>query len=272
MPSSSALWASIGPAITSPIAKIDGTLVLKWSSTSMRPSRSVWMPSASSPRPSVYGRRPMATRQASASSSEALPFFTSSTVNFTFPPSTVAPVTLVPSLNLMPCFFIIVRNFLAISLSVPGMIRSRNSTTVTSEPSLLQTDPISSPITPPPITIIFSGTLSISSAPVESTMTPPALSTGTGGRGVTSEPVAMRMFLVSYEAAAPSAPATLTLLGPAMDPLPLRYSTPYFLKRYSIPPVRAPTALDLAACMAPTSISTPETLMPYLAKSCVASW
>jgi len=41
-------------------------------------------------------------------------------------------------------------------------------------------------------------------------MMPPALSTGTGGSGVTSEPVAKMMFLASYDDEAPSAPATLT--------------------------------------------------------------
>ena len=49
-------------------------------------------------------------------------------------------------------------------------------------------------MTPPPITIMCSGTLGSASAPVESTITPASLSTATPGSGVTDEPVAMRMF------------------------------------------------------------------------------
>ena len=52
----------------------------------------------------------------------------------------------------------------------------------------------------------------------------PALSTSTAppGMGVTSEPVAMRMFLASWLTVAPSAPATSTPWGPVILPLPLR--------------------------------------------------
>ena len=56
--SSSALCASIGPSITSPIAKMDGIFVLKCESTTTRPSLSVSMPISSRPRPSVKGLRP----------------------------------------------------------------------------------------------------------------------------------------------------------------------------------------------------------------------
>ncbi len=42
---------------------------------------------------------------------------------------------------------------------MPGRMRSRNSTTVTSAPSRRQTEPSSSPITPAPTTISFFGTL-----------------------------------------------------------------------------------------------------------------
>lgn len=41
---------------------------------------------------------------------------------------------------------------------------------LTSEPNLAQTEPISSPITPPPITANFFGTVFNSRAPVESTI------------------------------------------------------------------------------------------------------
>lgn len=64
----SALCANIGPAITSPIANIDGTEVWKRSLTGTRPTESNFMPTFSTPNPSVYGRRPVATRTVSASS------------------------------------------------------------------------------------------------------------------------------------------------------------------------------------------------------------
>ena len=51
---------------------------------------------------------------------------------------------------------------------------------------------------------------------------PPALSTGTGGRGVTSDPVAIRTFLVCRGGTLePSFVATDTVLGPDTVPLPL---------------------------------------------------
>ena len=53
---------------------------------------------------------------------------------------------------------------------MPGRMRSRNSTTVTSAPSRRHTEPSSSPITPAPTTSSCSGTSSSASAPVEETM------------------------------------------------------------------------------------------------------
>lgn len=93
-----------------------------------------------------------------------------------------------------------------------------NSMTVTLVPSRLHTEPISNPITPPPTTAMVSGMASISRAPVESTILPPALSTGTGGRGVTSEPVARTIFLVSSVCEPPSLRSTETALGPVSFP------------------------------------------------------
>ena len=83
-------------------------------------------------------------------------------------------------------------NAVATSVSMPGTMRSRNSTTVTSAPSRRQTLPSSSPITPPPITTRCPGTLSSSSAPVEVTIC--FSSTVTPGSGTLSLPVAMTMF------------------------------------------------------------------------------
>jgi hypothetical protein len=55
------------------------------------------------------------------------------------------------------------------SMPAPPM-PPRNSTTVTSAPSRLQTLPISKPMIPPPMTTILSGTSWSSSAPVELTI------------------------------------------------------------------------------------------------------
>ena len=96
---------------------------------------------------------------------------------------------------------------------MPGRMRSRNSTTVTSAPSRRHTEPSSSPITPAPITSIFSGTLSSASAPVDETMRFSSISMPLSF--ATSEPVAITMFLVSSVCVLPSLPFTSTL--PADD-------------------------------------------------------
>ena len=70
----------------------------------------------------------------------------------------------------MPCFSRMRWNCLATSPSMPGRMRSRYSTTVTSAPSRRHTEPSSRPITPAPTTISFAGTLSSASAPVEETI------------------------------------------------------------------------------------------------------
>ena len=100
-------------------------------------------------------------------------------------PFTCELVTLWPSLKLKPCFFSSFWYSFAISRSTAGTMPSRNSMTVTSAPRRAHTLPISRPITPPPITAIFFGTSFSDSAPVESTMRPPSLSTGHGGSGAT---------------------------------------------------------------------------------------
>ena len=72
-------------------------------------------------------------------------------------------------------------------------MRSRNSTTVTSLPSRLHTEPSSSPITPAPTTSNRLGTSFSAMAPVEETIC--FSSMVTPGSGATSEPVAMMMCL-----------------------------------------------------------------------------
>ena len=115
----------------------------------------------------------------------------------------------------MPCFSLMRWNCLATSVSMPGRMRSRYSTTVTCEPRRRQTDPSSSPITPAPTTIILAGNLSSAKAPVEDTTIFSSISTP--GSGVTSEPVAMTMALVSSAWTVPSSAVTLTWPGAAMS-------------------------------------------------------
>jgi hypothetical protein len=129
-----------------------------------------------------------------------------------------APVTLEPSLKAIPCLVSERWKVLAVSSSTPGVMRSRNSTTVTFEPSRRQTEPSSSPITPAPITIRLLGTSGRASAPVESTIR--FWSTVDAASGAGSEPVAMTMFLAPSVVTAPSAAVTSTLPGPAIGRRP----------------------------------------------------
>ena len=57
---------------------------------------------------------------------------------------------------------------------------------------------------------------------MESTILPPALSTGHGGSGDGSLPVAMRMFFDSTASEPPSLSATATEFGPVIVPWPWR--------------------------------------------------
>mmetsp|Transcript_22414 Transcript_22414/g.43989 ORF Transcript_22414/g.43989 Transcript_22414/m.43989 type:complete len:202 (-) Transcript_22414:494-1099(-) len=200
---------------------MEGMLVRKWSSTSTRPALSTAMPSSSRPRPLVYGRRPVATSTTLVSMVSASPPLLGSMVTLTPLSVTSVPVTLVLSLKLMPCFWRVRWKVLMSSASMPGQRESMNSTTVTSDPRRDQTEAISRPMTPPPTTIIFSGMDSSSRQPVESTMRFFSLSTGQGGRGVGSDPVAMTMFLALTVWLPPSASATETSLALMILPQPL---------------------------------------------------
>ena len=143
-PSSSALCASIGPAITSPIANTvpEGEVVLKCPSVATRPRSSSETPAASKFSPLRKGRRPAETSTTSASSSSAAPPLDDSSERTTPPPEDFfAPVTFVLSLNLKPCFVSERWNAFLISPSIVGTMLGRNSTTVTSEPRRDQTEP-----------------------------------------------------------------------------------------------------------------------------------
>mmetsp|Transcript_38730 Transcript_38730/g.82269 ORF Transcript_38730/g.82269 Transcript_38730/m.82269 type:complete len:200 (+) Transcript_38730:589-1188(+) len=174
----------------------------------LRPSIS--MPNSSAPRPSRYSRRPTQTRTTSASKLSLLPPSAASVL--TLRPLAVfsTPVTLVFILKFKPCFFSKVMNCLATSPSMPRPpMVPMNSTTVTSAPSLAQTDPNSRPMTPPPMTVILLGTFSKAKAPVEETMV--FSSSSMPGKLTTSEPVAKMMFLASIFSSPPSKRLTVTV-------------------------------------------------------------
>mmetsp|Transcript_41171 Transcript_41171/g.116549 ORF Transcript_41171/g.116549 Transcript_41171/m.116549 type:complete len:200 (-) Transcript_41171:454-1053(-) len=195
-----------------------GTLVRKCPST-LTSLPSISTPTSLRPRLSTYWRRPTLTSTASASSTCGSPPAAASVL--TFIPAAVfsTPVTFVLTLMSMPCFLRTAWNCFATSASMPRPpIKPMNSTTVTLLPSLPQTELSSKPMTPPPITTSFSGTLSRASAPVLDTMR--FSSSSTPGRLVTSEPVASMMFLASITCSVPALSATLTVLGPTSVPCP----------------------------------------------------
>ncbi len=104
--------------------------------------------------------RSAAAPPAAGSTVRATPFF-----------EAFAPVTLAPSWKVMPCLPRMRWNCLATSPSMPGRMRSRNSTTVTSAPRRRQTEPSSSPMTPAPMTTQIAGHLvQFDSAPVDDTI------------------------------------------------------------------------------------------------------
>ena len=169
--------------------------------------------------PSLKALRPVATSTTSASIVSASPPLTGSKVTFAPFFAFSTPVTLAPSLKSRPCLVSTRWNCLATSPSMPPRIVSRYSTTVTLAPSRAQTEPSSSPMTPPPTTTMVAGTLANSSAPVDETITFSSNSTSTPGMPATSEPVAMTMFLASISSTLPSSAVTATL--PAATTLPV---------------------------------------------------
>mmetsp|Transcript_44027 Transcript_44027/g.125588 ORF Transcript_44027/g.125588 Transcript_44027/m.125588 type:complete len:200 (-) Transcript_44027:282-881(-) len=180
---------------------------------------SISTPAASRPSLSMNWRRPTQTRTTSASQEASLPPSAASVLTTHLSPAFSTPVTFVLSLNLMPCFLRMAWNCFATSASMPRPpMEPRNSTTVTSLPSRDQTEPSSSPMTPPPITVSLSGTFSSVSAPVLDTIC--VSSSSMPGRLTTSEPVASMMFFDSMTCSPPAFRATFTALGPASVPWP----------------------------------------------------
>ena len=181
----------------------------------------------------------MATRTTSPVRVSAVPPAAGSTVSSTPSFEDFAAVTFDPSLKAIPCLVRVRWKALARSLSMPGLIRSRYSTTVTCAPSRRQTEPSSRPMIPAPTTIRCFGTAGSDRAPVESTTLP--ASKATPGRGVGSEPVAITMFFAARVLTEPSAAVTSTMPAPAIRPRPRTQSTLFFLNRNSMPLVRAVT-------------------------------
>ncbi len=184
-------------------------------------------------------------------------------------PDFATPVTFDESLNAMPCLASRRWNALAMSRSMPGMMRSRNSTTVTSAPSRRHTEPSSRPITPAPTTSSLPGTVSSVSAPVDETICFSSMVTPRSG--ATSEPVAMTMLLVSSVCVLPSSALTSTLPGAAMRPMPRTVSTLFFLSRKATPLTLPATPSSLSFIIVGRSRVGVPTPMPMRAKECPAS-
>ncbi|KAH3685932.1 hypothetical protein WICPIJ_003086 [Wickerhamomyces pijperi] len=101
-----------------------------------RPLLSTSKSTASAFKPPMYGLLPMATNKTSDSKVSLAPESTFSTSILTVSPCLSPEITLVPNLNLKPCFC---RNFwvaLATSPSMEAPMAFWNSTMVTSEPNL----------------------------------------------------------------------------------------------------------------------------------------
>src|SRR6266496_505256 len=131
-PSSSALWASIGPRTTSPIAHTLGRFVRQFSSTAIKPRSSSLSPTPSALRPLVLGTRPMETMSLSKAALCALPcasVYSTATSFFAF-----TPVILTPSSILSPCLVKIFQASFAICSSAAPRKAGSASRIVTSEP------------------------------------------------------------------------------------------------------------------------------------------
>ena len=178
-------------------------------------------------------------------------------------------VTFEDSLNVMPCLCWMRWNCLPISASMPGKMRSRNSTTVTSLPRRRHTEPSSSPITPAPTTSSLPGTFSSARAPVDDTMRFSSISMPFSR--ATSEPVAMTIFFVSTVCVLPSAPFTSILPGAVIVPCPMKASILFFLNRNATPLTLPSTPSSLNFCIAARSSFGAETLIPIFSKSPPAS-
>ncbi len=119
------------------------------------------------------------------------------------------------------------------SASSRGTTRSRNSTSVTSEPKSRYMDAHSTPMAPAPTIVTRAGTsLRLSASSLVMIRSP---SGSSPGRERGAEPVA-RMRSVALAWSSPdSPPETRTLVGPVRVPWPCRTSMPFFFIRNSTP-------------------------------------
>ena len=116
---------------------------------------------------------------------------------------------------------------------------SKNSTTVTDDPSRDHTDPISRPIYPAPMTTSRSGTLSSESAPVDETIC--FSSKATLGRQTGSDPTAIIILSATIRVFFPLLNVTSTSVLDLMKASPDNHSTLFFLNKNSIPFVSSET-------------------------------
>jgi len=96
---------------------------------------------------------------------------------------------------------------------------------------------------PPPMTSSRFGTCANLSAPVEETIL--SSSMVMPGRLIGTEPVAIRMFLVSIVVGAPLSGVTSTRPAAGMEPVPRKVVILFFLNRNSMPPTLAVTVSSL---------------------------
>ena len=163
-PSSSALCASIGPRTTSPTAQTLGADVRHWSSTWTKPRSSRATPAASGFRPEVLGTRPIETISLSTASVCAAPLASVYSTATPFLSVFTAPI-FTPSWIASPCLVKIFWASLAICSSAAPRNPGSASRMVTCAPRRRQTEPISRPMTPAPITPSRAGAAPIDSAP-----------------------------------------------------------------------------------------------------------
>ena len=112
----------------------------------------------------VFGTRPMETMSLSNTAVAALPSAVVYSTLTSFLPVLIVP-TFTPRLIFKPCFVKSFNASFATCSSTAPRNAGRPSSTVTSAPRRRQTDPISRPITPAPITPNFFGTSPMRSAP-----------------------------------------------------------------------------------------------------------
>ncbi len=238
-----------------------GTLVAKCPSTITRPRLSFFTPASSRPSPSVKGTRPMATSTTSASMVSRRAAGRRLDRGFQLLAGGIDAGDLRRQLE---------RDALLFEQALEALARHRGRCRARCGRGIRPPSPARRAAATPSRARArsrrrrpragLSGTLPSASAPVDDTMRFSSISMPLSR--VTSEPVAMTMFLVSSVCALPSAPLTSTLPGPAMRPTPRTASTLFFLSRKSTPLTLPSTPSSLNFIIAPRSSDGLPTLMP----------